>query len=1152
MAGIVLLFLGDVMRERFLPAIIVFLGLNLFLLSATLGQAGNGELTGEVRDSNQRTVPAARVVLTEEGTNLSYETTTNEAGIYQYSSLKPGRYSLAVEKSGFERCERQDLTIRTGERVRVDVELVVGAVTTSVVVKEDATLLKTESATLGQIIDSKAIPSLPLNGRTFINLIGLAPGIALPPGSALPRLSGSRPRTNEYLYDGIGVLQPEPGQVAFFPIIDSIREFNVQTNDSSAAFGRFNGGVVNLTTKSGSNEFHGTVFEFFRNEALNARNLFAPATATNSNKPEFRRNQFGFVLGGPIIHDKTFFFVDYQGTRQLIGRTVTSTVPTAPQRDGDFSALLGAPLYRTPSGTVTTSPTGNTPINTTDTNGNTIQVRQGMIFRPSDHHAYAENVIPTGTYDPAAATLLDRYPDPTSPGLANNFKRLGNEPDNQDQFDIRIDHRFGERDQIFGRYSYFKDFTQPVTPLPEGSGTIGGTSALGPQDTLAQSVVGNYVHLFSPSWINELRFGYTRRSVDRAALLLSAPPSDSLGIPGIPSNGAFEDELPTFSISGFQQLGPPANMASTFRTDVTEIADTASFTKQRHSLKFGIDNRISRLDVLQPPSPTGLFTFSTLFTNLNGVTGTGSSLASFLLGQVQQFSIDLQQHVLQPRAWFQEWFVQDDWKVTSRLNLNLGVRYTLNFPSTEATDQGAVFNLDSEELQYLGKNGFSRSSRTLHWKNFGPRVGISYLLTKKTVIRTGYGLGFFDQAGITTPFTNPQFPFVQTVTQATLDNVTPAFVLSSGPTFQPVGPTPEAGLGQGVFTVDRSLGSGYIQQWNLAVQQEITPNLTFEIAYVGSKATHLGDPDANINQLTPDQLATGSSLLTKVPNPFFGEIPISSSLGQATITQAQLQKPFPRFTNVTFFRNNIGNSNYNAVQAKLEKRFSHGLIFLASYTRSKLIDDASSVFDSSIFTGPVANYPVANGFDRGLDRDVSNGDIPNVTAVSWTYELPIGPGHGLNPSGVVGKFTNGWQIAGIVSLQSGIPVAVTQTTNFNAFAGYGTQRPTCVADVNLSDSQRSTAQFFNVAAFQITPQFALGTCSRNPVRGPSYQDADMALLKTTAITERFSVDFRAEVFNLTNTPPLGAPNAVAGAAGFGSIISAGDPRVLQFALKFNF
>lgn len=1122
------------------------------------GQTGSGELTGEVRDPSGAVVVGARVILTETTTNQTYESLTGAGGVFAFTGQKPGSYSLSVEAAGFKRFVRDHVTVTTGERIRVDVQLVVGSATESITVQADATLLRTDSATLGQVVDSKTIPALPLNGRTFIGLVGLAPGIALPPGSALPRLSGSRPRTNEYLYDGISVLQPEPGQVAFFPIIDAIREFNVQTNDAPAEFGRFNGGVVNLTTKSGSNEFHGTVFEFLRNEILNARNLFAPATATNPNKPEFRRNQFGFVAGGPVIRDKTFFFVDYQGTRQLIGRVVTSTVPTVPERGGDFSAILGKPLYRIPgpNGVVTTDPTTNgtpnTPIMVTDTNGNSIQAKQNMVFRPSDHHAYAGNLIPITTFDSSAAGLLGRYPQPTSAGVANNFRRIGNEPDNQDQFDVRLDHRFSMKNQVFGRYSYAKDFTKPVTPLPDGSGAVTSGAALGPQDTLAQAVAGSYVHIFSPTLTNEVRAGYTRRHVGRAALLLSSPPSQSIGVPGIPSNGAFSNELPSFLIAGFQQLGPPANTDSSFRTDVTEIADTASYLHGRHSIKFGIDNRISRLDVIQPPSPTGSFTFSTLFTSAPGVTGTGSPLASFLLGQVQQFSIDLQQKVLQPRAWFQEWFVQDDWRITSRLVLNLGTRYTLNFPSTEANNQGAVFNLQAQQLDYLGEGGFPQSARELHWKNLGPRIGISYLLTKKTVVRSGYGLTFFDQAGITTPFTNPQFPFVQTVSQSTLDNVTPAFVLANGPNVQPIGTTPDAGLGQGVFTVDRNLGSGYVQQWNLAVQREITTNLSVQIAYVGSKATHLGDPDANINQLTIAQLATGSALLKKVPNPYFGQIPSSSSIGQPTIAQAQLLKPFPRFTNVTFFRNNIGNSNYNALQAKIEKRFSRGLTFLVSYTRSKLIDDASSVFDSSIFTGPVANYPVADGFNRKLDRDVSNGNIPNGTAVSWIYELPIGSGHGWHPSGVTGKLTNGWQIAGIVSIQSGIPLAVTQATNFNSFAGFGTQRPNCVADTALSASKRTTAQFFNTAAFQIAPQFTLGSCSRNPVRGPSYQDADLALIKHTGITERYSLDFRAEVFNLTNTPPLNAPNVVAGGSGFGSITSAGDPRVMQFALKFDF
>src|SRR5262245_41543581 len=1006
-------------------------------------QAGSGEVTGEVRDASGALVIGAQVTITSADTLEKYVAVSSSGGVYSLSSLKPGIYSVTAEVTGFKRFVREGIVVSTGNVSRVDVHLAVGSITETITVEGDVSPLKTESVTLGQVTDVKEIPELPLNGRSFINLIATAPGVQVPPGSSLPRLSGSRPRTNEYQYDGIGVLQPEPGQVAFFPIVDAIQEFNVETNVAPAQFGRFNGGVINLTTKSGSNDYHGSVFEFLRNEKLNARNLFAPATAANPAKPEFRRNQFGFVAGRPIIRDKTFFFVDYQGTRQLIGRVVTSTVPTLDERNnGDFSKLLGLPLFRDPSNNnaVTTNPTNsqgnpNNPIMTTDTDGNTIQVRQNMIFRPSDHLAYAGNVIPVNTFDAVAANLLSFYPLPTSSGQANNYRRIANEPDNQDQFDIRLDHRFSSRDQIFGRYSLFKDFTSPVTAFADGNGNVAtGSLATGPQDTLAQSVVGNYQHTFSPTLMNEVRFGYTRRHVERAALLLSSPPSQSLNIPGIPSNGSFNDEFPTFLITGFQQLGPPANTDSSFRTDVTEIADTASWQHGRHTIKFGLDNRISRLDVLQPPSPTGSFTFSTLFTNLSGVTGTGNALASFLLGQVQQFSIDLQQNVLQPRAWFQEWFVQDDWKVTSRLTMNIGTRYTLNFPSTEANDRGAVFNLQTQELQYLGRDGFPHSARQTHWKDFGPRLGLSYLLAKKTGVRLGVGWLSFGEAGLTPPFTIPQLLFVQTVTQATLINKTPAFVLANGPTVQPVDPTPDAGLGQGVFSVDRSLSSGYVQQWNLTVQRELAPSLSIEVAYVGSKATHLGVPDVNLNQLTVDQLALGSALTKTVANPFFGQLPPSSSIGGPTISQAQLLKPYPRFTNVTLFRNNVGNSDYHAVQAKLEKRFSRGLTFLVSYTRSKLIDDASSVFDASILSGPIANFPVADSFNRRLEQDVSNGDIPNYFVTSWVYDLPVGPGHLLHPTGALGKLTNGWQIAGIVTIESGIPLALTQTTNFNAFA----------------------------------------------------------------------------------------------------------------------
>jgi hypothetical protein len=1092
-------------------------------------QAGQAELTGEVRDQSGAVVPDAKITATETQSNQSYLTTAGSSGVYTFTGLKPGLYTVAVDVAGFKRSIREGVQLTTGEKVRLDLQLEVGAVGETITIKSDAPLLRSESGSLGQVISNRKIVDLPLNGRTFVPLVALAPGVALPPASFFPRLNGGRPRTNEYLFDGISVLQPEPGQVAFFPIIDAIQEFKVETNSPPAEFGRFNGGVINLTTKSGTNEFHGSAFEFFRNEVLNARNLFAPKTANDPNKPVFRRNQFGFVLGGPIIKDKTFFFADYQGMRQLIGRVRISTVPTLLQRAGIFTELVGgiAPRIFDPA---TTKP------------------KQGGGFTRDQ---FTGNQIPMARLDPVSLALLNRYPLPTSAGTANNFRRVGNESDDQDQFDIRIDHRFSDKDQVFARYSFAKDLLDPVTPLPEGSGSI-TAGATGLTDTRGHSVASSYIHIFNPRSSNELRLGYTRRSIDRKALLLDGPPSQSLKLPGIPSNAAFQNELPTFIIDGFQQLGPSANTDSDFRTDVTEIVDTVSLQRGRHSIKVGLDFRWERLDIIQPPSPTGSFRFSTFFTDLPGTTGTGNPLASFLLGQVQNFSIDLQQNAIRPRAHIQEYFVQDDWKVTPRLTINAGLRYTLNFPSTEVDDQGAIFNLQTQQFDFFGQDGFPRSGRELHKLNFGPRLGIAYRVTDNTVVRSGYGLVWIEQAGITTPFINPQFPFIQTVTQRTLDNVIPAFVLSGGPSVSPIPLTPDAGLGQGVFSVDRTLGSGYAQQWNMAIQQEITGNLYFEIAYAGSKITHVGIPDTNINQLTSEQLKMGAALLQRVPNPFFGQIPRSSSLGDPTIPLAQLLKPFPRFTTVSLFRNNVGNTNYNALQVKVEKRLSQGFSFLVSYTRSKLIDEASSVFDASILTGPVANFPVADSFNRKLERDVSSGDIPNVFVASFTYDLPFGAGRLFDPRGIAGTLLRGWEIAGVVTVQSGLPLAVTQATNFNAFAGFGTQRPNRVIKPDLPSFLQSTTKFFNTDAFQIAPQFTLGSSSRNPVRGPNYRNTDIALIKRTYIRERMNVEFRAEAFNLTNTPPLGAPNVVLGTPGFGSITSAGDPRVIQLALKFNF
>ena len=1060
--------------------------LTLFLLPIReYAQAGRAELFGAIEDPDGLAVPKAKVEAEDQATMARYASTTDERGEYHILGLPAGEYVLKVEQPGFRTYRQSGIILRLGGRTSLNVKLQIGQPSQSVEVASSAPLLQTASGEVSLNVGTETITTLPLDGRNFIPLVTLSPGVALPTGQFLPRINGSRPRTNEYIYDGISVLQPEPGQVAYYPIIDGMEEFKLNVNAYSAEYGRSNGGTVMVIGKSGSNEFHGSAFEFFRNEALNARNLFAQPGA----KPVFRRNQYGLTFGGPIQTNETFFFVDWQGTRLRTGITRFSVVPAAAQRQGIFSS----PIYDPSS---------------------------------SPRTQFPNNTIPTSRFDSVGSQVLEHYPLPNVAG-ANNFVRTATEPDNQDQADFRVDRYFGEKHRIFGRYTFFVDDDTPVTPLPDGSGSL-TSGVIGHALTRADAVVGDYNWTISPTALNQFRVGYSRRDLNQTSLQ-----NGDITVPGLPRN-SFSSVLPIFTVAGFQQIGPTTAANSNFTTSITEFLDTFTLVRGRHTIKFGADIRREALDALNPPNPTGSFGFSTTGTNGPGVTGSGNALASMLLGQVNAFSIDMQQNVIQSRAHIAEFFVADDWKVTPRLTVTAGTRYTLNFPSTELRNQGAIFNLNSQVLE------FPPTARELECCDFGPRAGLVYRIGDRWALRAGYGMIFFEQSGITTPFTMPQFPFVQTLGQQSQDNVNAAFTLSNGPTVQVTPPNPNSGLGQGVFGVDRLNGSGYSQQWNFTVQRTIGNDWNVEVGCLGSKNTRLGIPDANINQLPAQYLSMGSALLTRVTNPYFGQIPPSSSLGGSTIAQQQLLRPFPRFTTVALFRDNVGNSSYNAATARVEKRLSGGLTINATFTFSKLIDDASSVFSQTIFTGPVLNNTGASDANnRHLEKDLSSGDIPRVFAVGWVYNIPRW------------WKISGWQIGGLVRVQTGDTVAVTQATNNNSSLGFAVQRPFRVSNPNNFDG-RSVAKYFNTAAFLAAPQFVIGNSSRNPVRGPGLQSADLMVGKTFRITERLSLEFRAEAFNVSNTPPLSDPNGSFGSAAFGSIASAGNPRVFEFVGKVHF
>lgn len=1111
------------MKRRLLLCLFV---LALLGGSSTLAQI-SADIKGRVSDPSGAAVANAVVELTNSETSIHLNTITSGSGDYVFTNLSPSAYRLDVTAAGFEHLTRTGVTAAVGQTVTVDLKLTVGANEQTVKVNDDAALLQASTSDVQTNIAGPMVIAMPLNTRNFVQLASLAPGVELPPGTLLPRINGGRPRTNEYLYDGISALQPEPGQVAFFPILDDIREFTVEANNVAAEFGRFNGGVVNLATRSGTNTFHGSLFEFFRNEDLNARNYFAPAPAR---KPEYRRNLYGGAIGGPILPNRLFFFGDYQGVKQLIGVTRISTIPTMAERQGIFTGV--SHIFD--------------PTTTAVVSGTTVRKE------------FPDDVINI-PLDPVATALLARFPMPTNlTAKANNYTRTANDSDHQNQFDLRVDGVRGSRDLVFGRYSYFSDVEQPVTPFPDGSGAITGSvlgtgGVVGLSNVLGQQTVAGETHVFTPHLLNELRLGYTRRGNSIDGTVLSNTASTAFGIPGIPTNAAFNNALPLFTFTDYQQLGPSSSTFSQYQTTVWQAVDSMALTRGRHAFKAGLDFRWYQLDTVAPPNPTGSFAFTTTGSDQQGVTNSGNSIASFLLGQVDTFQIDLQQSKIRPRDQIEEYFAQDDWKTSDRLILNLGARWTLHFPSTEKNDQGAVFNLATQQLDYLGKNGYPRSARELHYGNVAPRVGLAYLLTPKTVVRSGFGIVFIDQSGITTPFTTPQFPFIQNVQQKTQDNLRAAFLLSQGPSVAPIPLTANAGLGQSVYTVKRSAGSGYVEQWNLAVQRSITTNLSTEVAYVGSHIVHVGIPDSNLNQLTAQQLAEGPALLKKVPNPYYGEIPSSSSIGGKTVTEAQLLKPYPRFLNVATYRNNSGTTNYNALEAKVEQRLSHGISLLFAYTHSKLIDDASSVFSTTVLSSPNSSSLIAaDTFRPYLERDSSSGDMPNVTSFSGIYDLPAGRGHKFASSGLADSLVGRWSLNAIVLMQSGMPVTVTQATNNNSFAGFALQRPNLMGKPSLSTDERTPAHFINRDAFATAPQFTIGSASRNPVRGPAYRGLDLALAKHVTLFHETGLEFRAELFDVTNTPEFAQPNGSYGSAAFGSITSTvTDPRVMQLAIRVS-
>jgi Carboxypeptidase regulatory-like domain/TonB dependent receptor len=1190
------------------PAIRLSMMILLLLIGISIparAQQFTGTIRGTVQDSAGAVIAGAEVSVINKGTNETSTAVTEGNGGYVVPYLKPGLYRVNVKKSGFKTATLDEIKVDVQQIREMDVTLAVGETTETVTVTSSgAGAIETTSSTISQTIENKRIIDLPINGRDPFSLATMSPGVIPAPGSS-PFISGGRNATSEVTIDGVSNLNAENNvsilDFNYRPSLEAVQEFSVQTNAVSAEFGRLGGGVINLVTKSGTNQFHATAFEFMRNSALDATNFFT--NRAGQEKASFKRNQFGGNFGGPIIKDRTFFFVNYEGLRQRSATVSTFTVPLPQWRQGDFTGLKNAngqdiQLYNPYS----TRPDFTRDPFRCDASGNPLPLNPNKT--QDQNVGTACNKIPQALISPVARNLVQYWPLPnTTPTnqftQANNYTAAGVAPADNDRIDARVDHNFNNKWRMFTRFSWSDETNLPFNSFGNDANSSGGD---GPTFTKTYSLSMDHTYTFSPTMILDLRLGLNRRYVERRPLSAGFDLA-SLDLPANVVQTAQAAEFPRINVNGFQSLGQ-----NTF-TDLVIAPTTPTFNASatkilsRHTFKFGMDYRKFMLNFLQLFFPSGQYSFSPRWTQLNPNNTSpiaGFGLASLLLGIPDSGNMS---HNPTPASASSYWgfYFQDDWRVSRKFTLNLGLRYDIDVPRTERFDRLAYFDFDAPSpiAGQVPANPFfspaslggavayvtpeNRRQTPTDLNNFGPRFGFAYNVTEKTVVRAAYGiyysaspmqaaghsgssgmLGYNSQSDMIVSLDSNRTP------ATTIDNPFPnGFNLPTGNT---LGNLTRLGLGVGagdggVFT---DYHSPYIQQWNLNIQRELPANIVTEIAYIGSKGTRLQDGEVGVllNQLHPSVLSLGSDLLTQVPNPFFGIITNPSSpLRTPTVERRRLMRPYPQYDAVTGYRIPHGFSIYHGMTLKADKRFSRGISLLVAYTWSKLIDDVSTTVgflgQSSDFGSGVTNSK-QNIYDRRADRSISTQDITHRFVSNFVLDLPFGKGRkfgkGLHP--VANRLIDGWQFNGIVTFQSGLPIIVRQGgpgVN-NTFLFSGIQYPTWNGkDANLSGTKdQKIAKWFDTSAFSITPAFTLGNAPRvmPNLRADGEKNFDLSLFKNNYFREgKWNLQFRAEFFNAFNRVRFNQPNVIGQVdnSGFGVITGQGNsPRQIQLALKLIF
>ncbi len=1065
---------------------LIILMSGLILLATAAGaQENTATILGQVLDPSGLGIPGATVTVRNTQTGITRTVTTNESGNYTVPLLPIGQYDVTTEQAGFKKAGRTGIVLQVAQHARVDFKLEVGMRDETVMVAAALQLTQTDESSMGAVVDNTKVSELPLNGREFYSLALLVPSVVPPAQGSLNgfrggfNVAGASELNNNFTLNGLdnnNQLLSAPG---FRPSVDTIDEFKILTGTYPAEYGRNSGGQVIVTTKSGTNSFHGTAYEFLRNSVFDAKNFFFPA---GQDLPSFKRNQFGGTLGGPIFKNKTFFFASYEALRLRQQVAALANVPLPEMVNGDFRQLL----------------TLAKPIKV-------LNPFTGKDFK-------TPNVIDPELINPIGKALIGFYPKPTTATPAgqlpsSNYNLSGSRSDTLDQGSLRIDHTFSPRDTLAGHYNNFDDRTFEIYNTVCGNRVLPG---FGCTVGLKTRLIGiTETHIFHPNFVSELRLGFSTYENPRNGQDENIPFVQQYNIPGTRFDGPPRGGVPETTVQGYASLGSPSNFPQR-RIDMTyQGADNFTYNRGNHSIKFGFDMR--RFQSNRDTSSNGRGSFS--FQALTRALTSNYALADMLLGLPTSTARSPLAPRMYNRANAYAGFGQDDWKVRSNLTLNFGVRFEYFQPPYEKYNILSNFIPSTGKVSVQGQDGLDSGLWESDWKNIEPRIGLAWrpFNTSRTVVRTGYGI-FYNQPAQNNISSGPQQynpPFVSAQT-FNASTVNPIFLND---------PFPAANAGAGTLTpfgISRNYPDGQIQQWNLNVQQEVTKTLVVELGYQGSKGTHL-PLMYNINQPLP---------------------------GPGTVAQQQAKRPYPLYGNISYL-DAVGNSNYHGMTMRVEQR-SDSMSFMLSYAYSKSLDNTAG----TPYNVAPSRAAAMNRNNLAAERGLSGFDLRQRLVFSYVWRLPMGTEHKfLGGSRLARAAASGWEVSGILTLQTGRPfTALVSKDNSNTLGSV--DRPNIVGNIN--GGPKTVAQWFNVSAFQLAPFGTFGNGGRDNIIGPSYQNIDFVLSRNIRVTERWSVQIRAEMFNTFNHPNFNLPVQTFDDPSFGKLTSAMDPRQIQFGLKIRF